>query len=157
MRTYSGLVYTCVVTVTVSASEEEAHYAQSISAPRHLWRSRNRDENARGPEWLTRARPSPLVIFDTVSPVVASVIADTRKLGFDAAWNRIGSGLNKEILFSKKCRPVYKLLPSFLSSKILVWELFFPRLRILSKKVNVIYFAFISYKLMYGPWDSIWK
>lgn len=25
--------YTCVVTVTVSASEEEAHYAQSTSAP----------------------------------------------------------------------------------------------------------------------------
>lgn len=49
-RAYTDtLVHTRVVTVTVSASEEEAHYAQSISAPRHLSRSRNRDENARGP------------------------------------------------------------------------------------------------------------
>ena len=102
-RAYTDtLVHTRVVTVTVSASEEEAHYAQSISAPRHLSRSRNRDENARGPR-VTHTRPSsPLVIFDTVSPLVASVIhrhAKTR--GWILwRWNRIWSGgLKEEILF----------------------------------------------------------
>lgn len=55
-----------------------------------------------GPEWLTRAPSSPLVIFDTVSPLVASVIhrhAKTR--GWILwRWNRIWSGgLKEEILF----------------------------------------------------------